>query len=150
MFGYIQRLLAPRRDQEQHQPPNTQDPFGTKAVAKLVEQAGGVKKVTLHELKRYFPCPSSDDDGNDDRISLPDLRNKTQVTAFRDNGSGFLFFQHLRKAGGTNFCTLAQANLPLRLKREKRRLVKAERRKQGAQKKASAKLIYPNDSMIGR
>ena len=24
----------------------------------------------------------------------------------------FLFFQHLRKAGGTNFCTLAQRNLP--------------------------------------
>jgi hypothetical protein len=49
-----------------------------------------------------------------DRISLPDQRNATKAQMFRegeDNGY-FLYFQHLRKAGGTNFCTLATQNFP--------------------------------------
>jgi hypothetical protein len=40
------------------------------------------------------------------RISLPDQRNLTRSTDFK-RGQGFLFFQHLRKAGGTHFCSLA-------------------------------------------
>ena len=44
------------------------------------------------------------------RLSLPDLRNATAEAAFR-RGSGFAFYQHLRKAGGTEFCDLAKRNL---------------------------------------
>ena len=49
-----------------------------------------------------FECPT-------DRITLPDQRNHTKSIEYRANKVGtFLFFQHLRKAGGTNFCKLAQ------------------------------------------
>lgn len=47
------------------------------------------------------------------RISSPDQRNHTASQRFRD-GHGMIFFQHLRKAGGTHFCSLAEANFERR------------------------------------
>ena len=58
------------------------------------------------ELQNLWPCPP-----NDKRISLPERRDQAKAARFRQ-GKGFLFFQHLRKAGGTHFCSLAEANLP--------------------------------------
>ena len=41
------------------------------------------------------------------------MRIESKAQDFRDEKPGtFLFFQHLRKAGGTNFCSLAENNLP--------------------------------------
>jgi hypothetical protein len=88
------------------------DPFGTRRVLEKMEEAtaDGTKDFTLSDLKRIFPCPAND------RISLPDQRNHAISQRFRgDPKTGFILFQHLRKAGGTNFCTLAEANLPKRM-----------------------------------
>ena len=84
-----------------------EDPFGVRTFEQklLAEESAKGEPLTLLEIQtKIFACPT-------DRISHPDLRNHTQDQDFRD-GHGFLFFQHLRKAGGTNFCSLAQANLP--------------------------------------
>jgi hypothetical protein len=85
------------------------DPFGTRAFEQRLEETETAKGriLTLDEVRELFPCPS------DDRISLPDRRNRTQAQAYRNDASHtFLFFQHLRKAGGTHFCSLAERNLP--------------------------------------
>jgi len=76
--------------------------------------------LSLEELQYIFPCPTSGDGNNGrdnnsataERITLPDQRDHGKAEAFR-NGvvPYFLFFQHLRKAGGTNFCSLAESNL---------------------------------------
>ncbi|CAN0045241.1 unnamed protein product, partial [Discosporangium mesarthrocarpum] len=49
-----------------------------------------------------FTCP---EEAN--RVSEPDLRNRTAEENFKAGG-GFIYFQHLRKAGGTGFCDLAK------------------------------------------
>ena len=85
------------------------DPFGTRKFEQdLLEQETQLGRLLKQEeLEALFPCPSS-------RITLPDQRNLKKAKAFRDNKPGtFLFFQHLRKAGGTHFCSLAKANLPV-------------------------------------
>jgi hypothetical protein len=89
----------------------SKDPFQTRAFGKRVEQAeaaaaaGGRDALSLDEFEKLFgTCPA-------DRISLPDQRDHAKAAAFR-KGTGFLFFQHLRKAGGTHFCTMAEANFP--------------------------------------
>jgi len=89
---------------------NDKDPFGTRAFEKAVAEAENEKgdRLQLYELQKLWPCPS-----NDRRISLPEQRDQAKAERFRQ-GNGFLFFQHLRKAGGTNFCTLAEANFPKR------------------------------------
>eukprot|EP00977_Amphora_coffeiformis_P002173 scaffold425_cov175-Amphora_coffeaeformis.AAC.32 len=86
------------------------DPFGVRAIAKVLK--GVPMDQTLEDLwpklTSVFSCPP-----NEQRLSFPDQRNVTKAQAFRDNTEGyFIFFQHLRKAGGTNVCTLATANLP--------------------------------------
>ncbi|GKY90442.1 hypothetical protein MPSEU_000018000 [Mayamaea pseudoterrestris] len=84
------------------------DPFGTRAFEKRLEEAETTKGriLTLDEIQLLFPCPRH-------RVSLPERRNQTKAQAFRQDESGtFLFFQHLRKAGGTHFCSLAERNLP--------------------------------------
>lgn len=88
----------------------TTDPFGTRRFEEqLIEEETRLgRNLELHEIQSLFPCPPCKD-----RISRYDKRNHAKAKAFRDNTPGtFLFFQHLRKAGGTHFCTLAQANLP--------------------------------------
>lgn len=85
------------------------DPFGVRKFEQQLLQKESEKGAILEieELKSLFPCPV------DDRITLPDQRDVAKATAFREGQPGtFLFFQHLRKAGGTNFCSLAQNNLP--------------------------------------
>jgi hypothetical protein len=86
----------------------TQDPFGVRHFEEQLLQTEASKGafLDLNELRGLFSCP-------DDRITLPDQRDNDKAEAFR-NGTltHFLFFQHLRKAGGTNFCALAEHNLP--------------------------------------
>ena len=85
----------------------TQDPFGVRKFEQrlLDEESNQGAFLTVEQLHDLFPCPS-------DRITIPDQRDHTKEAAFRDPTSPtYLFFQHLRKAGGTNFCTLAQDNL---------------------------------------
>jgi hypothetical protein len=91
-----------------------QDPFGVRTFERQLLDAESKKEafLDLSELRGIFQCPST-------RITLPDQRDHSRDRAFRNPppiGSGknstYLFFQHLRKAGGTNFCTLAQRNLP--------------------------------------
>lgn len=50
-----------------------------------------------------FQCPPNKWKG---RFSYPDLRNHTAEEEFK-NGKGFIYYQHLRKAGGTGFCEMA-------------------------------------------
>ena len=86
----------------------TKDPFGTRTFERklLEEESRKGAVLDVNELRNLFSCPA-------DRITLPDQRDHSKSQAFRANQPGtFLFFQHLRKAGGTNFCTLAQQNLP--------------------------------------
>jgi hypothetical protein len=86
----------------------TQDPFGVRHFEErlLDDESNRGTFLTLEQLKTdLFSCPA-------DRITLPDQRDPSKVAAFRDPmNSTYLFFQHLRKAGGTNFCALAQDNL---------------------------------------
>jgi hypothetical protein len=88
------------------------DPFGVRGFEKaiLVEESRKGAFLDNDHLHRLFDCPR-------DRISLPDQRNRQRDEAFRstidtDEQAPYLFFQHLRKAGGTNFCSLAQNNMP--------------------------------------
>jgi len=76
----------------------------------LLEKETTLERVlTIEEIEQIFPCPAN----NEDRITLPDMRIESKAQDFRDEKPGtFLFFQHLRKAGGTNFCSLAENNLP--------------------------------------
>lgn len=48
-----------------------------------------------------FVCPPEDE-----RFSEPDLRDHQREREFRE-GKGFIYYQHLRKAGGTGFCEMA-------------------------------------------
>lgn len=86
------------------------DPFGTlKFDKRLLERETELGRVlSIDEVRELFPCP-----GNDERMTLPDFRVEEKARDFREGKEGtFLFFQHLRKAGGTNFCSLAEKNLP--------------------------------------
>ena len=98
------------------------DPFGVRTFeARLLETESEKERfLSLVELQDLFPCPTSTTAtggiagvaGDGERITLPDQRDLNKAEAFR-NGTVpyFLFFQHLRKAGGTNFCSLAENNL---------------------------------------
>ncbi|CAM9439647.1 unnamed protein product [Chrysoparadoxa australica] len=54
-----------------------------------------------------FKCPQS----SQYLVSPPDYSDGGAEATFKAGG-GFLYFQHLRKAGGTGFCDLAQRNMP--------------------------------------
>lgn len=55
-----------------------------------------------------FSCPQEPEN----RITLPDLVNHDTAKRFREKEVGtYIFYQHLRKAGGTGFCDLASNNL---------------------------------------
>jgi len=86
------------------------DPFETNRFdTLLLQKETSLKRIlTIDEIKEIFPCPRLEE-----RITLPDARVEQKAQDFRDGKRGtFLFFQHLRKAGGTNFCSLAEKNLP--------------------------------------
>lgn len=96
------------------------DPFQVRAFdASLIQsELEHERSLSPAELAQLFPCPPIGQ-----RITLPNQVNQTKAKLFRDNSrmssdtlndnnnGYFLFFQHLRKAGGTHFCSLAQANL---------------------------------------
>mmetsp|Transcript_12856 Transcript_12856/g.25712 ORF Transcript_12856/g.25712 Transcript_12856/m.25712 type:complete len:462 (-) Transcript_12856:106-1491(-) len=85
------------------------DPFGTRRFEKKLLEAEISRGGSLPpaELSVLFSCPDPSH-----RITLPDRRKSSGAARFRSGEDGtFLFFQHLRKAGGTNFCSLAEANL---------------------------------------
>lgn len=94
----------------------TQDPFGVRTFEEQLLQAESDKQAILQldDIRALFPCPI------DERITLPDQRNHELARKYRQGLDRlkepkedfvFLFFQHLRKAGGTNFCGLAEHNL---------------------------------------
>jgi hypothetical protein len=94
----------------------TKDPFGVRQFEERLKQTESDRQaiLQLEDIKSIFPCPT------DERITLPDQRNHKKSKMYREGLNQlnqnkedfvFLFFQHLRKAGGTNFCTLAQHNL---------------------------------------
>ena len=88
------------------------DMFGTRTFdSELQRRETSLGRVlTMDEIKDLFPCPA-----DDRRMTLPNVRLEDKARNFRDGKRGtFLFFQHLRKAGGTNFCALATTNLPKR------------------------------------
>jgi hypothetical protein len=93
------------------------DPFGVRTFESKLLAAESHKQafLSLEELRSLFPCPSISETTSEwqQRITLPDQRNMDKARAYRNGtDSYFLFFQHLRKAGGTNFCSLAKHNLP--------------------------------------
>ena len=108
--------LAGKPPEEIVQILTTDDPFGVRTFEKrlLETESKQARFLTLEELQGLFPCPGSTDSSgtSGERITLPDQRNADKARAFR-NGTEpyFLFFQHLRKAGGTNFCALAKDNM---------------------------------------
>ena len=62
---------------------------------------------TYAHLTSLTYCPAAAD-----RIDYPRISNYNNLDAFKYNESGsFIFYQHLRKAGGTGFCDLAKSNL---------------------------------------
>jgi PHD/YefM family antitoxin component YafN of YafNO toxin-antitoxin module len=94
----------------------TQDPFGVRRFEERLLQTESDRQAILQldDIKQLFPCPT------DERITLPDQRNHELARKYREglhqlkqpkDEFVFLFFQHLRKAGGTNFCGLAERNL---------------------------------------
>jgi hypothetical protein len=86
------------------------DIFGTRTLDSVLQQRETSlgRVLTIDEIKDIFPCPT-----NDRRITIPNVRSEDKARNFRIGKHGtFLFFQHLRKAGGTNFCALATKNLP--------------------------------------
>ena len=95
----------------------TQDPFGVRQFEENLKQTESDRQAILQmdDIKALFPCPT------DQRITLPDQRDHKRSQKYRHGlhelnpktgeDFSFLFFQHLRKAGGTNFCSLAQHNL---------------------------------------
>jgi hypothetical protein len=91
-----------------------EDPLGVRRVAEQIEALKQQFNRTpaIAELTSLFPCPAPAR-----RLSGPDRRNATQLQHYHQSlqdpsMTAFIFFQHLRKAGGTHFCTLAQKNLP--------------------------------------
>jgi hypothetical protein len=61
------------------------------------------------ESPSNFTCPME----KSQRIDFPNVANWDNVHNFRANVPGsIIFYQHLRKAGGTGFCDLAKNNLP--------------------------------------
>jgi hypothetical protein len=85
-----------------------QDPFQVRTFETQLQEkeSSHGRFLSLEEIQELFPCPTS-------RITFPDQRNHDKARAFRNHTHPyFLFFQHLRKAGGTNFCSLAEHNLP--------------------------------------
>mmetsp|Transcript_5722 Transcript_5722/g.11077 ORF Transcript_5722/g.11077 Transcript_5722/m.11077 type:complete len:469 (-) Transcript_5722:44-1450(-) len=110
-FSNMAQDLAALPPTEALQKLEQSDPFGTRAFdSKLLEHETTLGRVlTIDEIKQQlFSCPR-----NEERITLPDARVEQKALDFREGKNGsFLFFQHLRKAGGTNFCSLATKNLP--------------------------------------
>lgn len=109
-FSKIAQDLAALSPSETLEQLARDDPFGMREFdTQLLHHETELGRVlTIDEIQQLFPCPR-----NEERITLPDARVDQKARDFREGKAGtFLFFQHLRKAGGTNFCSLAEKNLP--------------------------------------
>jgi hypothetical protein len=83
--------------------------IGLHSPSKLSQTLQETNPFSLPSSPDLFVCPSSPAM----RVSSPELVNQTRAEEFRAKKPGtWLFYQHLRKAGGTGFCDLAQSNLP--------------------------------------
>ncbi|CAB1111141.1 unnamed protein product [Ectocarpus sp. CCAP 1310/34] len=86
-------------------------------LARLLEEEDPFEgPLLLHVIFRtWFQCPATEAD----RFSLPDIRDHEREKDFK-SGEGFIYYQHLRKAGGTGFCEMAgrrerqRRNMPAR------------------------------------
>ena len=95
-------------DQPHVQPtPTTPCPQALSDPAKLLQQLDEADPLGVNvESVEAFACPVPAE-----RLTQPDLRRMEIAAQFRE-GKGFVFFQHLRKAGGTGFCDLAARSMP--------------------------------------
>jgi hypothetical protein len=83
--------------------------IGKQNPSKLIHILQDDNPFDLPSTVDSFICPTS----SEMLISSPNLINHTRAQEFRQGKPGtWLFYQHLRKAGGTGFCDLAQNNLP--------------------------------------
>lgn len=73
-------------------------------LARLLEEQDPLKVSVSSPDK--FQCPQDEAE----RFSYPDVRNHVNEDAFK-KGNGFIYYQHLRKAGGTGFCEMAGRNM---------------------------------------
>ena len=108
-YEYYRKIivdLAQRSPKEILHTLNHDDPFGVRQVAQQM-------KDSSWNVSSLFPCPAPSR-----RLSFPNRRNVSHLQRYHQSRNdtaqppAFIFFQHLRKAGGTHFCTLAQKNLP--------------------------------------
>jgi len=78
---------------------STEDPFNTNSSSVSTSEGGG---------GGGFVCPVN----VEQRIDYPSIVKKTNAERFRNGDpDAFVFYQHLRKAGGTGFCELAKTNM---------------------------------------
>lgn len=83
--------------------------LGKSDPMKLAHTLENENPLSLSSTPESFTCPSD----LKLLISFPSFVNETRAEDFRAGKAGtWLFYQHLRKAGGTGFCDLAQNNLP--------------------------------------
>lgn len=62
----------------------------------------------VHGDPEQFECPA-----DAYKLDFPSLINETRSQLFREkDASSWIFYQHMRKAGGTGFCELVKSNVP--------------------------------------
>jgi hypothetical protein len=103
------------------------DPFGVREFERRLQKVASDKKeegsgsVTLEDIRRLFPCPTSSACRLAkviDPAALPvpasfrarqeRIRRSGLTEPISPTNHTWILFQHLRKAGGTHFCSLAQ------------------------------------------
>lgn len=88
--------------------------IGITQPAKLVHLLDSTDPLSVNVSVPLFQCPTKGSVGGQ-RLDHPYLYSEQTSDRFKRNVKSepsFLFFQHLRKAGGTTFCDLAQTNMP--------------------------------------
>lgn len=81
---------------------------GIKDRSRLMELLIRENPLEIPSNISEFKCPTR----TSEYLSLPDIINHTRTQDFiNNNPDSWIFYQHLRKAGGTGFCDLAQKNL---------------------------------------
>lgn len=112
--------VEPRPHESLVQPESKKGETQTQVIKQLFDLAVHNPSLLLNRIDKEdifgtskgeegFVCPT--DPGS--LLDNPDKTNQNNLQAFRNNVEGsFVFYQHLRKAGGTGFCDLAKSNLP--------------------------------------
>ena len=109
--------VEPRLPEERHRDNNIKQlikelfEMGVKSPTLLLEKLDNENVFGTLNGVEGFICPSD----KSALLDYPRLTNQKSLIAFRNKEEGsFAFYQHLRKAGGTGFCDLANSNLPKR------------------------------------